>query len=97
MRANEFGGESPLFFHERCFAQLSISANFFILRDAGPVVIAEPQLEREVGAQWDETMEAEIVAGGPGSAAEDDQEQSEDRSRSAQRGMRSRAIPSPAE
>src|SRR2546423_259480 len=105
MRADELNGLLPFFLHELRFADLLVAANFFVLRDASSgvgrvevidVIVAKPKFERKIGTERDESVEDEIVAEGPGSATEENEEQRENRTRTAQGDLATRANPGPA-
>jgi len=80
MRTDEEGGFAPFILHEGSFAELGVLADFAIEGDAGhgvagmgieDVVVATPEFEAEVGTEGNEAVELEVVASGPGEAAED--------------------------
>ena len=78
MSAYEVESEPPLLIHETVLAELRIKARFAKARDAlnasdgvfiKDIVVAEPQLKREIAANRDEAMEIHVVAKGPGETA----------------------------
>src|SRR5579859_8130838 len=80
MRTDEIPGEAALLVHVSVFTELRIKANFAEARDAlraadgvlvEDVVIADPEFEREIRAQRDETVELDVITDCPGKAAKD--------------------------
>src|SRR5262249_30964242 len=76
--SNEGKGEPRFFIEIGTFAELGIVTGFFITGNAleaadrvliKNVVVADPQFERETGANRNETMKVVMVAEGPRKAA----------------------------
>src|ERR1700731_687613 len=81
MRLHELGGLLPFFLQESGLPDLCISSDLFIGGDPRPgiwsvsaidVIVSEPKLERQIGPQWNQSVEDNVVADGPWCAAHDD-------------------------
>ena len=86
--ADEIGGAGPLLGEVGVFAELRVVACFFKAGDAlhpvacvgiKNVVVADPEFEREAGADKYEAMESRVIANGPRQAAKKNQRKGDGR------------------